>query len=347
MYYQLQRYQLKRPVEVYRCQLMSNAEIEYLRQNTGQFVSVNSFLSTTTDRKVAKMYIPGAGQHDTLERVLFVITADPAVVETKPFADISKISHFTDEAEVLFMLGSIFRINFINRDGDKIWNIHMSLCSDDEHSLKPILERMKKQIGTEKTTLYTLGKVLWMMGKFDLAYKYYNRCINELPEKDPSRLAAYKDLAIITSMQNNYDESLYWHQQSQHGRIEFLATGTFVSLSVVIIVSILGAVCGGIICGIAGVVYGYHLGVSERKNTTSDVNYIENSLRGLLQKIIQIIDCLTDSDRTITEKLSVLKHCVNGIYNDFMKLKDRAMRFVTEVFVPVFFAAAQIQARRR
>ncbi|CAF4314966.1 unnamed protein product, partial [Adineta steineri] len=219
MHYQLQHYQLKYPVQVYRSQLMSSAEIDYLRQNTGQFVSVNSFLSTSTDRDVAKAFIAGTDQLDTLERVLFEITADPKVVKTKPFASINKISQFPQEEEVLFMLGSIFRINSIKLGNDKIWNIKMSLCSDDEHSLKPILERMKKQIGTQKTTLYVLGKVLWMMGKFDLAKKYYNRCINQLSERDPSRLAAYEDLAIIASMQNNYDESIYWHQRTQHGKI--------------------------------------------------------------------------------------------------------------------------------
>ena len=43
-------------------------------------------------------------------RVLFVIDADPQVVKSKPFADISSLSEFNNECEVLFMIGSIFRL---------------------------------------------------------------------------------------------------------------------------------------------------------------------------------------------------------------------------------------------
>jgi hypothetical protein len=70
-----------------------------------------------------------------LEGVLFEIDADPQMVTTKPFADISKYSHFTNESEVLFMIGSIFRLKRIYLNDDLVWIIEMSLCSDDEYDL--------------------------------------------------------------------------------------------------------------------------------------------------------------------------------------------------------------------
>jgi hypothetical protein len=69
------------------------------------------------------------------------------MVTTKPFTDINKYSHFTNESEVLFMIGSIFRLKSINYcNDDHILIIEMSLCSDDEYDLKHVLLHMKQQI---------------------------------------------------------------------------------------------------------------------------------------------------------------------------------------------------------
>ncbi|CAF3876545.1 unnamed protein product [Rotaria sp. Silwood1] len=213
MHRQLQHYQSKCSIRVYRSQLMSSDELDYLQKSIGQFVSVNSFLSTSSQRQIADFYMGDRAQHMNLERVLFEIDADPKVVTTKPFADISMLSKFADESEVLFMLGSIFRLNSINRDDNQIWIIGMSLSRDDEHSLKQVLRAMKKQNGTGETSLCTFGKVLWKMGKFDLAKKYYIRWVSELSNSNPSLLTAYEDLADIASQQNDYEESVQWRQK--------------------------------------------------------------------------------------------------------------------------------------
>lgn len=218
VYRQLQRYQSKCSVRVYRSQLMLTTELDNLRKNIDQFVSVNSFLSTTTNRAVAHMYMAERIQQHTLERVLFVIDADSQVIKMTPFANITKYSHFDEESEVLFMLGSIFRIVSISFDDDQVWIIQMSLCGDDEHSLKPVLERMKKENGIKKTNLCTLGKVLCTMGEFDLAKKYYNRCVDELSNNDPLLLIAYKGLADTVSQQGDYVESVRWYQKLEDVR---------------------------------------------------------------------------------------------------------------------------------
>jgi tetratricopeptide (TPR) repeat protein len=149
-----------------------------------------------------------------MERVFFEIEADPRAVSTKPFADISKLSYFTEESEVLFMLGSVFRLNSINYRNDQVWIIQMSLCSDDEHDLKQVLVHMKNQQGSGDMNLRTLGKLLWKMGKLDLAEKYYVRYLDDLASNNPSFRALYDDLAEITSQKGNYDASMQWHQKS-------------------------------------------------------------------------------------------------------------------------------------
>ncbi|CAF1065697.1 unnamed protein product [Adineta steineri] len=213
IYHQLQKYQSKKFERVYRCQLMSNDELNSLKQNIGQFISVNSFFSTTDDRSTALFLLGDITTKIDLERVLFEIDADPKIVNTKPFANISKLSYFPDESEVLFMIGSFFRLNNITRSDDQIWIIKMTLCNDDEHDLKRVLMHMKHQINSEEANLRTLGKLLWKMGKLDLAEKYFNRLLQELPSNDSLLSSLYEDLAELASQTGDYDMSVLWHQK--------------------------------------------------------------------------------------------------------------------------------------
>ena len=214
IYDQLQQYQSKHPLRVYRSQLMSSDELDTLRQYIGQFISVNSFLSTSNERSVAVFYMGDTTKVTNLERVLFEIDADPKVATAKPFADISSHSSFVDESEVLFMLGSIFRLNDIIRENDQIWTIRMTMCSDDEHDLKKVLIYMKNQDRKSETNLRTLGKLLWEMGKLTLAEKYYSRLLHELPLNDPLLSILYGEFGKIASQNGDYDKSIEWHHKS-------------------------------------------------------------------------------------------------------------------------------------
>ncbi|CAF1167181.1 unnamed protein product [Adineta steineri] len=214
IYRQLQNYQSKKFERVYRCQLMSNDELNSLKQNIGQFISINSFFSTTDERSTALFLLGDISTQIDSERVLFEIDADPNIVNTKPFANISEHSYFPVESEVLFMIGSIFRLNNIYRNDDQIWIIKMTLCNDDEHNLKQVLMHMKQQIENEEINLRTLGKLLWKMGKLDLTEKYFNRLLQELPPNDPLLSSLYEDLGELASQTNDYDMSVHWHQKS-------------------------------------------------------------------------------------------------------------------------------------
>ncbi|CAF3682612.1 unnamed protein product [Rotaria sp. Silwood1] len=194
---------------------MSIDELNDLKRNIGQFISINSFFSTTTESEVAEAYLGDGTQQIDLEQVLFVIDANPKVASTKPFADIRTLSQFPDESEILFMLGSIFRVNSVTQDGKHIWKINMSLYSDDDHNLRDVLEDMKKQNGNGETSFWALGRLLKTMGKLDLAEQYYLRFLQELSSTDPSLRSLYDDLSEIASQQGNYDKSVHWRQKSR------------------------------------------------------------------------------------------------------------------------------------
>ena len=214
IYHQLRFYQLKTSIRVYRWQLMGKEEIYSLKRGIGQYISVNSFLSTTTERQTALFLMGEGNPGDSLQRVLFEIDADPRVISMKPFADITSHSDFPIETEILFMLGSIFRLHNVTLEDDQLWIIKMTLCSDDEHDLKQLLKHMKDQNGYGETNLSTLAKIVWKMGKFNLAEKYYHRLINQIPLNDPLLIKLYEDLGDITSHQGDYDSSIQWYNKA-------------------------------------------------------------------------------------------------------------------------------------
>ena len=215
IYWQLQNNQVKHPLRVYRSQLMSSDELDSLKQNVSQFISVNSFFSTSNDRTIALFLLGDSSVAIDLERVLFEIDADPKKIISKSFADIRDQSEFPDESEILFMLGSIFRLESVSRNDDNtVWIIRMTLCSDDEHELKQVLMYMKEQIGNGETNLRTLGKILSDMGKFDLAEKYFTRLLKQVLPDDPLLGDLYEELGKVTSQNGDYDMSMQWHQKS-------------------------------------------------------------------------------------------------------------------------------------
>ena len=233
---QLQYAQIERSLRVYRSQIMSNNELDDLRQHIGQFISIRSFFSTSKDRETALFFLGSTNSlnNSQLKGVLFEIDADPQMVTTKPFADISKYSHFVNESEVLFMIGSIFRLQSINYSDDHVWIIEMRLCSDDESDLQEVLLYMKQEIENEETNLRTLAEVLWKMGQFDLAEKYFKRLLNNLSPNDPFILKIYEDLSELASHTRDYDMSVQWKQKALQFKTQQKFNGEFVERTSII-----------------------------------------------------------------------------------------------------------------
>ena len=218
IYEKLKEKQCSSPVRVYRGQLLSTNEVQNLQNSVGDFISINSFFSTSINPNKAREFISNDSNiSDGLERVLFDIDAYPHHVSTKPFADISSDSEFKSEVEILFMIGAIFQIKKIYyQDEDRIWIIRMQLCSDDDHQLKDLFAHMKKTYADDnkEMNLLSFGRVLHQMGQFDLAEKFYERYLRELPIDDPSRSDVYYSLGLLTMNKGDYDQCIERFQET-------------------------------------------------------------------------------------------------------------------------------------
>ena len=212
IHHQLKSCQVQHPLRVYRSQILSRYELKILQKCVGQLISVNSFFSTSTDYHQTLSFLDTTNQANNLEPITFEIYANPEMVTTKPFGNIMQHSAFSDEGEVLFMIGSMFRVNSVDHE-DKVWVIKMTLCNENEHDLRDVLEDMTQQF-SRRIDFHTLGKIVWKLGKFDLAELYITRLLNELPENDPIKSSLYRDLAELASVTGNLDKSVELHQKA-------------------------------------------------------------------------------------------------------------------------------------
>ncbi|UJR23856.1 hypothetical protein I4U23_026831 [Adineta vaga] len=153
-------------IQVYRGQVIETDELELMKNSIGEFVSMNSFLSTSRTRSTALHFARLRSPMSGTEQVIFEIKIDPRS-QTKAFADISKISYFQNEDEILISLGALFRIEKVAEDKkDRIWIAQVSLASEDDFHLKETFSFMKETIGDD-TDLDSLGKILHEMGEYE------------------------------------------------------------------------------------------------------------------------------------------------------------------------------------
>ena len=165
-------------IRVYRGQAIGHDELNLMRNSLNEYLSMNSFLSTSRNRATAVDFIRMIPMSDEHQRILFEIEIDPRL-KTKEFADINEMSYYQNEDEVLIMLGALFRIRKVTEDEkNRMWITNISLASEDDYRLKETFSFMKDKIGDE-TNLDSLGKILLEMGEYRQAEKCYRRMHEE------------------------------------------------------------------------------------------------------------------------------------------------------------------------
>jgi hypothetical protein len=70
------------------------------RNSIGEYISKNSFLSTSLNRQQARSYLYSAVTSNDIEEVFFETDANPRLDKIKAFSKISSLSFFPGEEEV-------------------------------------------------------------------------------------------------------------------------------------------------------------------------------------------------------------------------------------------------------
>jgi tetratricopeptide (TPR) repeat protein len=213
---ELKKSQCLSSIRVYRGQLMSIDELNQLQNSIGEYISINSFFSTSLNRQKAIKFLNDYSFSNNLHKVLFEIDANGELNHLKPFANISSISFYSNEQEILFMLGSIFRLMNIKQEKNGLWIIQMILSNNNDENLKILFDNIKSEYNgiDEETNLISFGNILYKMGKYDLAEKYFHRLLSDLPNDHHDISRCYHALGILALIKDNYELSLQWHNKS-------------------------------------------------------------------------------------------------------------------------------------
>ncbi|CAF2849799.1 unnamed protein product [Rotaria sp. Silwood2] len=177
---QQQPQQKQRKLEkVYRGLRVTDAEIEELKLNVGRIISTNGFLSATPSSAIAKIYIQ-------------------------------------DEQEVLFDLGTIFRVlNVTYSDHRRLWIVSLITTADDDNDIqnkyitnRRYNEMLKIPVGKniDQQLPYIFVSVLNEIGLYENAISFYEDSLQfniindaELNQK------LYQDLGIAYLYVKKYD----------------------------------------------------------------------------------------------------------------------------------------------
>ena len=223
---QLCIYQCRNSITAYRGQMMSQRELNEWCHWKGKLISMNSFLSTSQKLDIVlEKFLNNnkSTESNDLVPVLFEINANPQVLcsstdKNRPFAHVAHLSEYREEAEVLFMVGSIFLLNKISHNQQvgnmRVTKITLTLCSDEGTIHKRLHDHMADEHQRREADFLSLGDVLRKMGKLDLAERYYNRSLKELPLHDPLRARLYHQLGIIAGAKCETETSLEWYRKS-------------------------------------------------------------------------------------------------------------------------------------
>ena len=210
---QVSRYAEKR-LTLYRGQGLSTADFQKLKSTEGALLSFNSFVSTSKNQAYAKFVAESSLHAPDKVGILFVMTIDPTVNST-PFADIGHCSYFAEEeAEVLFSMHSVFRIDRVIAldDHDRLWEVQLTLTADDDPQLRRLTAKMNEELqhsmGWER-----IGRLLISVGEVAKAEELYMRLLTQAwNESDAGSYHHY--LGYVKDAQGDYTKALAYYEKA-------------------------------------------------------------------------------------------------------------------------------------
>ncbi|CAF1132388.1 unnamed protein product [Rotaria sordida] len=202
-------------LRLYRGQSLKLEYIHFLRTNINSLISLNGFVSTTKDKDVAMNFIRLHKQKD-LEPVLMKIDIDMTSEHSVAFADISNISKFSEEHEVLFSIGPIFRVKSVQFDDkQQIYIIHLSLSQHDQLTVIKYIEQTYANNVNSDDLSILFGKLLFDMGKCESAFTYFSDALKRLSDNNNRIRATYlNNIGICYNEMGDRNEALKCYKKA-------------------------------------------------------------------------------------------------------------------------------------
>ncbi|CAF1637745.1 unnamed protein product, partial [Didymodactylos carnosus] len=192
-------------------------KFENLNNNHGGLLSFNNFLSTSTNPKIALMFLPTRSH---LQSVLFEIIAEYRQ-GTKPFCSIKEISNYNEEEEVLFPIGSIFRIESVDNLSNGVTKISLTLTTQEDEQLKQLRQHIRMELG-EELDLNVLGILMINMGEYQYAQQYFTTSIQKKKLAHPDISQNHNYIELVHTKNGEYDKALENYERTHQTKSKSL-----------------------------------------------------------------------------------------------------------------------------
>ncbi|CAF1225524.1 unnamed protein product [Didymodactylos carnosus] len=190
-------------MRLYRGNKLSTYVLQQLNDNVGCLISINSFLLTTEDRDVAKRFARVDHSINGYESVLLELCIDNTMSSKRPYANIRQISRTEDGHEILFSIGSVWRIQSMENSDDSVWTIQLRSCCDLDSQLAEIYEKF-----TDGCTFFSMGNILRELGEYENAKAFYYRMLEHRDLPDETRAQVYYSIRTLANEQDKYSAAL-------------------------------------------------------------------------------------------------------------------------------------------
>lgn len=204
-------------VIVYRCQRGDSYEIADLisAHKNGSFVTITSFFSTSKSRDCAMDFLRATGAKLCDSKslpILFKITINKEDVSPfLPIAEISQISNFPEEQEVLLAPGQCFSIDrhdIIFEQDINVFVFEMTLKKRFNESIASIYNELEQKWSSEmNSSSLNIGTLLLQDKRLNEAKEYFMQLLSNTYDKNTSYVC-YQSLFSIASKTNNTDEAM-------------------------------------------------------------------------------------------------------------------------------------------
>jgi tetratricopeptide (TPR) repeat protein len=183
-------------------------------------------MSTSRKKDVARGFISGAEVG-----VIFEINTESTSYNIlHPFADISQFSTMSDEEEILFFAGTVFRIDSVRREDDSTWIIKLTLCNEIVEQMEQLMDGVKEQLMyiTRWEHLFMKTDDLILFGK------YYKMLINKtFSWKDITINMAGINIYYLISVLGDYEKAIEYYKELLSDK-NFIDNSKFIVLNIII-----------------------------------------------------------------------------------------------------------------
>ena len=199
---------------VYRGQGLPQTNFDRILKTTGGLLAFNNFLSTSMDREVSLNFARKTVFDTDLVGILFVMKIDPSISSTC-FANVTDVSRYQHEKEILFSMNSIFRIGQTTQidANTRLWQVQLTLTSDNDPQLYALTECIRQEIFPNEKGWYRLAYLLIKLGQFDKAEQVCEVMLDQTSD-DREKANIYDQLGWIKDHQKEYAEAITFYERS-------------------------------------------------------------------------------------------------------------------------------------